>query len=130
LILDRTAVERNVFAIAAYFTISNKPLVFGDGLSKRAVKEIDGFSKDAVSTAAIIIGQLGKDDKYGISLNGSEIIDIIIWLAYKATSIIGGRVIFLECLNEQKLINFYNNNGFSYLQNNTSSGLMQFVRHL
>jgi len=66
----------------AYFTLANKPLTFGNELSKRTIKEIDGFSKEAVSVGAVIIGQLGKDEQFGRGIKGAEIIEIILEIAY------------------------------------------------
>jgi hypothetical protein len=130
LILDNAAVQRGGFVIVAYFTLANKPLVFGEKLSKSAIKAIDGFSKNVTSVGSIIIGQLGKDDVYGRNIKGSEIIDSAMEWIYDAAEIIGGRIVFLECRDETKLVDFYSRNGFTYLQTNPSSGLLQLVRRL
>jgi hypothetical protein len=93
-------------------------------------KDIDGFSKDADSVGAVIIGQLGKDEQRGLGISGGDIIKDILEITYEVSKRIGGRIMFLECQDEEKLIAFYKRNGFTYLQTNAKSGLLQLVRHL
>ena len=118
------------FVVLAYFTLAPKPIVFGETISKRLIKEIDGFSKTAVSVGAIIIGQLGKDSRFTSKITGTDIIASIMKLANQVSEIIGGRVVFLECQNSDRLIEFYLRNGFHIMQNNERAGLIQMVRHL
>jgi hypothetical protein len=35
---------------------------------------------------------------------------------YKVFDVIGGRIVFLECLDNEKVVKFYNDNDFSFLQ--------------
>jgi len=130
LLLEKEAFERSEFIIAAYFTLANKPLTLGNTLSKSTIKEIDGFSKEAVSVGSIILGQLGKNENIDDNVSGSEIMKMVFEQIPKVTDVIGGRIMFLECQNSAGLIAFYERNGFSYLQKNESSGLLQFVRRL
>ena len=46
------------------------------------------------------------------------------------SNMIGGRIILVELKNNQKLINFYINNGFSLLDNNTKNeeDLLQMIK--
>ena len=130
LIYDAAEYEADNFVILAYFTLAPKPIVFSKTTSKRLIKDIDGFSKNAVSVGAIIIGQLGKDERVGAKITGVEIINSIMSLAFQVNELIGGRVVFLECQDSDRLIDFYKRNGFFYIQNNAKTGLIQMVRHL
>ena len=118
------------FIILAYFTLAPKPIVFSEKMSKRLIKDIDGFSKNAVSVSAVIIGQLGKDSHFGERITGADLIDSVMALTYQVSDIIGGRVVFLECQESDGLIEFYKRNGFHYMQKNEKTNLIQMVRHL
>ena len=130
LVYDVEEYKADYFVVLAYFTLAPKPIVFGESMSKRLIKDIDGFSKNAVSVGAIIIGQLGKDSRFASKITGTDIISSIMKLAIQVSEIIGGRVVFLECQNSDSLIEFYTRNGFHIMQNNEKAGLIQMVRHL
>ena len=128
--LKHEALMNREFIIAAYFTASIKTLNFGPNVSKRMKKDIDGFSKDAEAVSAVLIGQLGKDAVHGKEMPGVDALLAAVDLAYNVRSIVGSRIVFLECEPAEKLLEFYNANGFVRLQVNQSSGLTQMVRFL
>ncbi|MCS3921964.1 precorrin-6B methylase 1 [Methanococcus voltae PS] len=37
-------------------------------------------------------------------------------LLYRSKEVVGGKVVLIECKEYEKLMNFYKNNGFKYLQ--------------
>ena len=130
LLLDREAFESDENIIAAYYTLSIKTLNFNLGISKRMIKDIDGFSKDAEAVSAVLIGQLGKDAVHGKGLRGVDLLSSAVDMAYEVRSIAGSRIVFLECEPVDKLLSFYKANGFVYLQANQKTGLTQMVRFL
>ena len=130
LLLDFEAFENDENIIAAYYTLSIKTLNFSHGVSKRMIKDIDGFSKEAESVSAVLIGQLGKDVVNGKDLRGADILSSAIGMAYEVSSIAGSRIVFLECEPIDKLLAFYDTNGFVRLQDNRKTGLVQMVRFL
>ena len=130
LLVDEDAFIQGRLIIAAYYTVAIKTLVLGKTVSKRMVKEIDGFSKEMDSVSAVLIGQLGKDKLRGASLRGADILSDAVDLAYQVYSIAGCRITFLECEPIEKLITFYQANGFVCLQTNPKSGLTQMLRFL
>jgi len=130
LYVDEVAFASGAIVIAAYYTIALKTLSFTPAVSKRMIKDIDGFSKDAESVSAVLIGQLGKDAVHGAELRGSDILSSAVDSAYEIRSIAGCRIVFLECESNEKLLAFYKANGFVYLQTNPNSGLTQMVRFL
>jgi hypothetical protein len=115
--------------ILAYFTLTVKALPFLPNLSKRKIKEIDGFSKDASSAGSILIGQLGKDENLAQNIEGTEIMRLILGLIYQIYDIAACRVAFLECQPIDKLVDFYKSFGFEPLQS-SKNGLLQMVRFL
>ena len=105
-----------------------KNLPFGAGASKSAVKKIDGFRSDADSTETILIGQLGKDYNLRDKISGTTILCHALDDVYKAQNIVGGRIVFLECSDNDKVAGFYRANGFILLQK--SGDYLQMIRYL
>lgn len=130
LLLCHDSLLRGETIIAAYYTVALKTLTFTPTVSKRMIKDIDGFSKEAESVSAVLIGQLGKDAAHGEGLSGADILSSAVDLAYEIRSIAGSRIVFLECEPTEKLLTFYRDNGFVLLQENQNAGLMQMVRFL
>ena len=114
--------------ILAYYTVTIKSLKFNEGLSNSKIKKIDGFRSDVKETEAILIGQLGKNYIYKANIDGKTIMEYILETIYIAHNAVGGRIVFLECLDNEKVVKFYQNNGFALLQK--SGEYLQMIRHL
>ena len=114
--------------IYGYFTLTMKTLELGKMLSKATIKKIDGFSKDVRATEAILLGQLGKNEKYQNDINGQSLLDEAVDIVYDIRDLAGGRIVFLECDEHPKLIDFYSRNGFEPLQK--SGGYLQMIKYL
>ena len=114
--------------ILGYFTLTMKNLPFGEGVSKTTIKKIDGFFKDVSSTEAVLIGQIGKNFYCKTQISGKTILDTAIEIVYASSDLIGGRVVFLECSNNEKIVKFYKDNDFVFLQK--SGEYLQMIRHL
>lgn len=124
--------DKNV-DIMAYYTLSLKAIDFRDTVSKTTIQTIDGFSKKVESVATILIGQLGKDTYFGNSIEGAKIIEFALNSIYNVQDIIGGRVCFLETEDtpeNQKVIDFYADNGFKVLQHDKTDKYLQMFRKL
>jgi hypothetical protein len=130
LLVDRESLTNPIPVIAAYFTLAIKPLSIQHGVSKNMIKEIDGFSKNATSVGAVLIGQLGKNLLFDRQIAGSNILDEALRTIRKVCDIAGSRIVFLECEPLNKLIAFYENNNFVRLQKNETNGLLQMIRFL
>jgi hypothetical protein len=104
--------------ILGYFTLSFKEIVLENcDISKSKIKKLDGISKNAERIRAFLIGQLGKNSSIDRNpLNLKEILSEIFSVLQQAQVLVGGRVILLECEDNQKLINLYRENGFDVLQ--------------
>jgi hypothetical protein len=103
--------------ILAYFTLTISILkIVDEHISKKTLKKLDGISKEKKEFPVYLIGQLGKNDKFWNVIDGKSILKKAISLVCKANSIVGGRVVLVETLNNEKLIKFYEENGFKILQ--------------
>jgi F0F1-type ATP synthase gamma subunit len=113
-----------------YFTISLKALPFASSVSRSMVKNIDGFSKDIQAVGIILIGQFGKDMITAKDVSGAELLDMCVKTIYEAQKFVGGRFVLLECQNIDKIVEFYRNNGFEFLQYDERDKYLQMVRKL
>ena len=119
--------------ILGYFTIALKVLELDDDVSKTKRKKLDGLNKEIPFTPVYLIGQLGKNNIYKSEISGKEIIDFAIYEIMKSFNVIGGRIVLVECSNNQNLTKFYQDNDFELLQETTDKNnnkLLQFIRFL
>ena len=122
--------ETGEIKILAYYSVTMKSLKFSPGLSKSKIKKLDGFRSDVEETEAVLIGQLGKDYNNRDKIDGKSIIEYILETVYIAHNAVGGRIVFLECSDNERVVNFYQNNGFVFLQKSTDDEYMQMIRYL
>jgi hypothetical protein len=122
------------FKILAYFTLAIKVLgVNKDLLSIKKTKELDGkssknYGRKITEFPTILIGQIAKNDKYAEFIDGLEIMQYCISMVLLGQSILGGRIVMLECKNIQKIIDLYQKFGFEILSQDETSGLLQMIR--
>ncbi|MCL2086034.1 MAG: acetyltransferase [Oscillospiraceae bacterium] len=128
LMLDEEESDVDEPIIYGFFTLTMKTLELTQSLSKSTIKKIDGFSKDVRATEAILLGQLGKNKDYQTQIDGQSILDEAIETVYDIHKLVGGRIVFLECVEHPKLIDFYERNGFISLQK--SGDYLQMIRYL
>lgn len=130
LILDNNKLEQGKFSILAYFALSTKVLHLPDELSKSQRKKIDGLYNSISEISTFLIGQIAKNDLNRNKISGKEILKYACSYIEEVSNIIGGRIILVELKNNQNLINFYTNNGFSLLHNKTENEekLLQMVK--
>jgi hypothetical protein len=117
--------EGNV--ILAYVSVALSNLNIKVEVSKSMRKRLNGiFQNDEVP--CYLIGQIGKNDRHPNRVDGSELIDFafcILRIGYRA---VGGRFVRVDSKMNDKLIRFYEENGFKPVQYDEKSGLLQFVR--
>lgn len=63
-----------------------------------------------------MIGQLGKNDVFKDNIDGHEIIEYALSIISKSFQYVGGRIILVECNDNDKIVSFYKKNGFIFLQ--------------
>lgn len=102
----------------AYFAVTFKDLYLADKkISKTQIKKIDGISKETERISAFLIGQIGKNHSvHENPINLQAILDEVYGVIAEAKELIGGRIIFLECENNERLIQHYKNHGFTLIQ--------------
>ena len=72
--------------------------------------------------SAILVAQFGRNfDDNSASVSGSDLMTITLNQVKTALSYLSGKTVFLECEKEQKLIDFYKNQGFILLDNEVTS---------
>lgn len=112
---------QNHYVLVGYFTLSNKIFCIDkDGLPNRRWKSrISKFSQYDTSIkrytlSAPLIGQLGKNynHNYDKLISGDELLYIALEKVREMQYIVGGKIVYLECEDKEKLIDFYSQNGF------------------
>jgi hypothetical protein len=129
LLLNEDEYIENNIDIFAYFTLSIKAMEFLPNVSRRKIQRIDGFSKNASSVGAVLIGQLGKDIRHKANISGEEIMSFALDYIYDVFNTAACRITFLECEPIEKLVHFYESCGFEPLQC-AENDLLQMVRFL
>lgn len=82
-------------------------------LRKRVVK-FGHFEKDLKKYVinAPLIGQIGKNFAYENMIKGDELLKIACDRVKDIQLAVGGKIVYLECEDHPKLIDFYTSNGF------------------
>lgn len=109
------------YKIAGYFALSgNKSFVVktkGNQISKNMKRRFSKFgtyddSLKQYNVSALLIGQLGRNYMYPKLISGDELLNIAIDTLRTVQSLVGGKFVYLECEDVDKLKEFYIRNGF------------------
>lgn len=109
------------YVLVGYYTLANKFItVYRDNLrSKTLQKRIGKFSqydKDLkrYTLSAPLIGQLGKNyyNSFNKQISGDELLYLALEKVKQMQMIVGGKIVYLECEDVDRLIDFYSSNGF------------------
>ena len=100
------------FAIA-YKVLTVKKSSLSNSLCKR-IRKFATYSDNSYILPSPLIGQLGKNytNKYNELITGDELLYYAIEEVKKLQMIASGKVVYLECADNEKLISFYSRNGF------------------
>lgn len=106
--------------LLGYFAITIKPItVNAEPFSNTVKKKLSRVSilneqTQTYNLAAYLIAQLGKNYNNGANerISGRELLGLAIKQIRQLQYLAGGMVIFLEANNEEKLLSFYQENGF------------------
>lgn len=106
--------------ILAYFSLSFKEIQINtERLSNSQVQKLTTFkrNKNNISKLKVfLIGQIGKNHIENNNINLNFILNEAFTIVYDIKSKIGGRIVILECENNDKLLNLYQNNGFTAIE--------------
>lgn len=113
--------------LAGYFAIANKPLV----LPKRQFSRLSGTQKKKLmgfghktemknyECKGYLLGQLGKNysslAKRANQISGKDLLALAYEKIKGAHALVGGRILYLECEDNEKIKSFYQDNGFKQL---------------
>ncbi|MDE6127755.1 MAG: N-acetyltransferase, partial [Lachnospiraceae bacterium] len=109
------------YVLCGYFTLANKVFCIDkDSLpsknSKHRMNKFGQFDK-AVQRYTIsvpLIEQLGKNyaNSYDKLITGDELLKLALDKVREMQYIVGGKIVYPECEQKEKLIDFYQSNGF------------------
>lgn len=109
------------YVLCGYFTLANKVFcIERDSLPNRNWKhrmaKFGQFDKSIqrYTISAPLIGQLGKNytNDYNKLITGDELLKLALDKIREMQYIVGGKIVYLECEQKEKLIDFYKSNGF------------------
>lgn len=129
--------------LAGYFSLTNKSLVipkrqyntFSGNLRKKLMGMGHKTEQNNYEVKGYLLGQLGKNysetAKKANMASGNDLLVLAYEKIKEAYLVTGGRVLFLECEDHEKLKKFYNSNGFRMLENYESiNAYLLFVKWL
>lgn len=100
--------------ILAYFALSFKSVRLD--VSKTLLKKFSGGLGSSPEVRVFLIGQIGKNDLEDNPVALSDILAVAFKTIRIASRLVGGRVVILECENNPKLLNLYENHGFKLIE--------------
>lgn len=112
---------KDEYVLVGYFTLANKIFcIEKNSLPNRnwrsRMAKFGQYDKtlQRYTLSAPLIGQLGKNysNSYNKLITGDELLKLALNKVREMQSIVGGKIVYLECENKNFLINFYSQNGF------------------
>lgn len=117
--------------LLGYYSLALQVLDLSNISSKTMRKKITGFKRENKLGAAIyLIGQLGKNynQQANLLITGKEIFMLAMQDILDARSNVGGRIVVVECKNEEHLRNFYANTlKFQLIDNNGDESMLKYM---
>lgn len=112
---------RDSMVLIGYFTLANKIfLIRKDKVSRKTWDRLKKFGTyiqetRSLSISAPLIAQIGKNfaNGYNNLISGGELLALSLDRVRLVQSIVGGKVVYLECEDKPSLVQFYNQNGFA-----------------
>jgi hypothetical protein len=128
-------------AIAGYFSLANKVILVNLSAAKNLDwrRRFDKFGKFQEETgsyllAVPLIGQLGKNfsDNTGGLIAGHDLIAHAEEKIRATQKVIGGKMVYIECADENALVSFYESNGYHIINRRQSDegDLLQMIKYL
>lgn len=113
---------KNKKVLIGYFTLSPKVIIVKKkSVSKTLLKRLSGFATynsdlKQYTIPSPLIGQLGKNytNGYNNLISGDELLKLAIDKVKKVQREIGGKTVYLECEDKDRLKEFYQSNGFVF----------------
>ena len=115
------ASSKDQYVLCGYFALANKVFCiekdsFPNRNWKHRMAKFGQFDKTVqrYTISAPLIGQLGKNyaNGYDKLITGDELLKLALDKVREMQYIVGGKIVYLECEQKEKLIDFYQSNGF------------------
>jgi ribosomal protein S18 acetylase RimI-like enzyme len=103
-------IDTPLLQVAGYFSVAIS-ILYASKIDKETLLKI-GDLPEVKDIPCLLIGQLAKSDNFKNLKIGNELLDLAICKLEEANQIVGGRFILVDALNNEKVINFYKENGF------------------
>lgn len=124
--------------IYGYIAIALKVLAVSTFTSNRVRKELDGLSGKIHGSPidtfpCYLIGQLGRNSNIPHEvLSGKELLEFSNSIIADAVDAVGGRYMMIECKPSEKLISFYQSNGYHEISRIEDGGtlMVQMIRKI
>lgn len=112
---------KNEYVLCGYYTLANKVFCLDkesmpNRIWRKRLGKFGQFDKTVQRyiISAPLIGQLGKNyaNGYDSLITGDELLKLALDKVREMQYIVGGKIVYLECEQKPKLIDFYESNGF------------------
>ena len=143
LVVDEKQFENSDFklkdlVIYGYISLAVKVFTVPEMTSNRQRQQLDGFSakehgKQISNFPCYLIGQLARNSNVSKEvINGAELLKISYSIIGEAVKLVGGRNILVECHNDEKLVQFYLDNGFDKISHvpDENQTMIQMIRRI
>ena len=138
LVVDEEQFENPAFSldkltIYGYISLAVKVFTVPETTSNRQRQQIDGFSakehgKQISNFPCYLIGQIARNSNVPKdTISRAELLKIANTIIGEAVKLVGGRNILVECRKNEKMIQFYINNGFSQVPDENHT-MIQLIR--
>ena len=111
--------DQQQFSVCGYYTLSNKPSILSEELSKSKRKSLTGGKTNQDAISVVLIGQLSKN--YNKALNytieGSDLLAFALETIFQVYNSVGLDLVYLECKDALALRDFYSRNHFELYVN-------------
>lgn len=121
--------------LVGYFSLASKPLSMSkknvSGLSNSFKKKMKqhGYLTDsgAIQVYSYLLGQLGRNFANEHTIAGKDLLTLAYHKLKEASQIVGAKYVWLECENNDKLIDFYSTFGFKLVEGFTSKNNLKVM---
>ena len=114
--------------LLGYFTVAFKSIELNN-ISKNKRKVITAGESTEVY-AAYLIGHVAKNCRFKDEITGKQLLEYSKNVIAEARDLVGGRIIYIDCKDNEKLKDFYEENGFKYFKTSEKTGLLQFYKKI
>ena len=129
--ISRTSLVYNGKSLVGYFSLALQVLDLDRITSKSLRKKITGFKRENKLGAAVyLIGQMGKNFHNGANklISGKDLFLLAMQDILKAQQAVGGRIVVVECKNDDKLRKFYEETlGFQLIDTADDESMLKYM---